>query len=145
MMSTTSVSAQDITRRTIEIYDAQEFDRIDEVLADDFQVRVVGMTFTGHDEVRGMLTSFYTAFPDLVHHLEAVIETTDPDETVFEIRVTATHRGPYQGPAGELPATGNAIEWFSGNVIRSQGGKLKSWNIYLDQVPVLTQVGYEFK
>ena len=139
------MSAEDIANKTIEIYDAQEFDRIGEVLADDFEVRVVGTTFKGLDEVRGMLNAFYTAFPDLIHHTEAVVGTTNPDEAVFEIRVTATHDGDFQGPAGVIPPTGNAVEWFSGNVIRSEGGKLKSWHIYLDMVPVLTQVGYEFK
>jgi predicted ester cyclase len=144
-MSTTSMSAEDIGNKAIEIYDAQEFGRIGEVLADDFEVRVVGTVFKGHEEVRGMLDAFYGAFPDLIHHVEAVVGTTNPDETVFEIRVTATHDGELQGPGGPIAPTGNAIEWFSGNVLRSEDGKLKSWNIYLDMVPVLTQCGYEFK
>jgi predicted ester cyclase len=144
-MSTTTLTAEAIARRALEIYDAQEFDRIGEVLADDYQVKVVGATFTGLVEMRGMLDGFYGAFPDLEHHLEAVIGTTDPNETVFEIRVTATHLGPFHGPAGVVPPSGNSVEWFSGNVIRSDGSKLKSWNIYLDQVPVLSQIGYEFK
>jgi predicted ester cyclase len=143
-MSTATMTAEEITRRALDIYDAQEFDRIGEVLADDYQVKVVGATFNGLIEMRGMLDGFYTAFPDLKHHIVAVIGTTDPNETVFEIRVTATHLGPYHGPGGVIPATGNAVEWFSGNVIRSDGHKLRSWHIYLDQVPVLQQLGYEF-
>ena len=143
-MSTTAYSCKDIAMRAIEIYDDQEFDRIDEVLHDDYEVFVTGTTFKGLEEMRGMLNGFYGAFPDLKHHVEKVIETKNPDETVFEIRVTATHNGPLHGPAGIIEPTGNKIEWRSGNVIRSEGGKLKSWNIYLDMVPVLAQVGYEF-
>lgn len=143
-MSTTTMTAASITRRAIEIYDAQEFDRIDEVLADDYEVRVVGATFKGLTEMRGMLDGFYTAFPDLKHHLVAAVETEDPNEAVFEIRVTATHLGPYHGPAGIVEPSGNPVEWFSGNVIRADGHKLRSWHIYLDQVPVLQQIGYQF-
>jgi predicted ester cyclase len=143
-MSATSTTAEDLGRLACKIYDDQEFDRIGEFLDEDFEVKVVGTSFKGHEQVRGMLDAFYGAFPDLVHHIEAVVATADPDETVFEIRVTATHNGDFHGPGGVIAPTGNPVEWYSGNVLRAEDGKLKSWHIYLDMVPVLTQLGYEF-
>jgi predicted ester cyclase len=142
-MPTYTGAAEEIAMKAMDIYDNHEFDRIGEVLTDDYEVKVAGATFNGLEEMREMLNGFYGAFPDLEHHIEAVVGGND-DEVCLEIRVTATHNGTYVGAPGEIAATGNAIEWFSGNVIRTRGDKLASWHIYLDQVPVLAQMGYTF-
>jgi len=142
-MPTTTGAAEEIAMKAMEIYDNHEFDRIGEVLTADYEVRVAGASFNGLEEMREMLGGFYGAFPDLKHHIVAVVGGTD-EEVCLEIRVTATHDGTYAGAPGEIPATGNPIEWFSGNVIRTEGDKLKSWHIYLDQVPLLEQMGYPF-
>jgi predicted ester cyclase len=93
----------------------------------------------GAAAVRGLWEAWRVAFPDMRHETLHAIESgeTYAAETSF----AGTHKGPLRGAQGEVPPTGKTIRWQSADVIRFRGGKIASWHVYHDQIPMLVQLG----
>jgi ketosteroid isomerase-like protein len=75
----------------------------------------------------------------LRHHVRHVVEASD--FVVLELEVTGTHTGPMQTPQGTVPATGKKVIWDSCDVVQVRGGKIASWHVYHDTMPMLTALG----
>lgn len=128
-----------IARRGLEIMDAQEFERLAEVMHDDVKWMVGGVTVDGPEGIGQFLGGFYTAFPDARHEVLAVVE--EGDAVALELRVKATHGGAFPSPVGEIAATGRSVEWASGTFVRVRDGKIESWRGYNEIIDILVQIG----
>ena len=131
-----------LVRKTLGIYDAHEYDRLDEVLHEDVQLTFLGQTSTGIGPVREMLEALYAAIPDQTHAIERMT-VDEPNEAVaIEMLVSGTFNGePFPTAFGPVPSHGRYVEWRPGSFIRARDGKVASWTVYLDQVTVLNQLG----
>jgi ketosteroid isomerase-like protein len=138
----TSVEA--LVRKTLHIYDAQEYDRLGEVLHEDVKLTFLGETSVGIDHVRETLQALYAALPDQTHTVDR-LTVDEPNQAVgIEMTVAGTHTGaPFPTRFGEIPTSGRSVSWNPGSFMRARDGKVESWTVYLDQVRVLSEFGVE--
>jgi steroid delta-isomerase-like uncharacterized protein len=97
-----------------------------------------GMRIPGA-QIVPFLQAYVAAFPDLRHEVVDYVE--NGDGIAVELRVTATHTGPFHTPQGTVPATGRPMVWKSVDFIRIADGKIRSWHTYFDQLTFLQQLG----
>ena len=93
----------------------------------------------GEAEIRGMFEAYVTAFPDFAAETVHAIESEDT--YAAETRFAGTHRGALASPQGSIPATGRRVTWQSADIIRVRDGKIASWHVYHDPIPLLAQLG----
>lgn len=98
-----------------------------------------GMTFTGWDEFQPFCESCYAGFPGLPHTIEEIIQ--EGDKVAVRVHITAKHTATWKTPLGDVPATGEAIDFISMNIATFEGGLLRSWSIAFDQLAVMSQLG----
>ena len=63
------------------------------------------------------------------------------DTAIIEVVWKGLHTGPLQTPTGTVPASNKRIELPACQVIKVEGGKVKSFTHYFDMVTLLTQIG----
>ena len=63
------------------------------------------------------------------------------DTAVLEVVWTGVHTGPLQTPTGTIPPSNKPINVPACQVIKVEGGKVKSYTHYYDMVTLLTQIG----
>ena len=93
----------------------------------------------GAAAIRGMFEAYVAAFPDFARQALHAIESDDT--YAAETRFTGTHHGALRTPQGELPATGRKVSWQSADIVRVRDGKIASWHVYHDPMPLLVQLG----
>jgi ketosteroid isomerase-like protein len=131
-----------LVRRTLELYDAKEFDRLDEVMHDDVNLTFLGVTSVGLEKVKAGLVPLYEAIPDHFHRIERMTVDEEHEAVAIEMLVGGNHIGtPFPTSFGPIPASGKYVEWRPGSFIRARDGKVMEWTVYLDQVSVLKALG----
>src|SRR5262249_30218411 len=94
----------------------------------------------GHAQFRGMIESWYGAFPDLRHEVMEYVE--DGDRAAWSLRITGTHTATMQTPKGPVPATGKRIDFRAVDLVTfDKDGRATTWNIYFDSLQFLQQLG----
>ena len=63
------------------------------------------------------------------------------DTAIIEVVWKGLHTGPLQTPRGTVPASNKRIELPACQVIKVEGGKVKSFTQYFDMATLLTQIG----
>lgn len=136
----------DVVRRLFEIFDGQQWDRLDEIVTDDVRLEFGGEPHFGIPAIRAWQEQVYAALPDCIHHLENIVADAESEQVAVQIRVTATHRGGFPSAGfGTLPATGRRVEWTAGSFGRIRDGKICAWTAYSDSLVVLDQLGLRFE
>jgi heme-degrading monooxygenase HmoA/predicted ester cyclase len=98
-----------------------------------------GIRLAGREAADGIWTTWQEAFPD--NRLGIISIHADDRGGVHEGTFTGTHTGTLRGPAGEIPPTGKRLEANFCGVYEFDEGKITSFNLYFDQVELLTQLG----
>ncbi|MFL5823883.1 MAG: ester cyclase [Solirubrobacteraceae bacterium] len=94
----------------------------------------------GPDGLRMMLAGWRSAFPDIRHEMDDVVESGDT--IAVRLRVMGTHTGTMRTPDGqEIEATGREFVWDSVDWIKIRDGKIASWRVYQDTLPFLVGLG----
>ena len=93
----------------------------------------------GEAQILGMFQAYLSAFPDFAVHTLHAIESADT--YAAESRFEGTHRGPLVSSQGNIPATGRRVSWQSADIVRVSDGKIVSWHVYHDPIPLLAQLG----
>ena len=130
---------KDLARRAMELTDAQDWAGREALMAPDCEFRVPGAVLRGPAASTAYCTPIVGAFADSRHHLDLV--EVAGDRVVVEGRWTATHTGVLRTPAGDVPATGRAVDLPFAAVFHITGGRARSVHIYFDQLAFLTQLG----
>ncbi|HJP66638.1 MAG TPA: ester cyclase [Actinomycetota bacterium] len=98
-----------------------------------------GPPFQGPDQILQVTQGFWAAFPDgeiiREHHI------TSGDEVATEGRFVGTHSGPFPTPQGDLPPSGNRVEFAYVSVRRVEDDTILSERLYFDQLGFLQQLG----
>jgi predicted ester cyclase len=131
--------AKTVVDRVWQIMEAGKLEELSQVVGPDCHFKMPGMEFRGIDALRGMLTAYLAAFPDLKHEVRHHVQSGDT--IALELLVTGTHRGPMAMPQGTVPATGKKVTWESCDYVRVSGGKVVSWHVYHDPMPFLAALG----
>jgi steroid delta-isomerase-like uncharacterized protein len=128
------------TRRHDDAFNAHDADaRLTSETPDVESILPGGITLRGPKEVVGFLAIFWEALPDAKVTYER--EIAADDTVVIEGILTGTHSGTFRGPAGDIPASGNAINLRYASVKRVRDEKVASEHLYFDQLEFLQQLG----
>ena len=126
-----------VRRINDEVWNQGNLDVIDELIADDAVISVVGapQEIWGPAGFREFVTMYRTAFPDLRITVDEQIG--EGDVVVNRWTATGTHEGDLMG----IPATGKQATTAGVNINRISGGKLvQGWGLF-DQLGLLQQLG----
>lgn len=86
--------------------------------------------------IKTWITMFRAAFPDLHYTLDDTI--TDGERVVQRVTAHGTMKGDFMG----MPASGKSATWSEIHIIRFEGGKAaEHWGV-VDQMAMLTQLGF---
>lgn len=119
--------------------------RTDEILAcctDDvvMDAAALGQRFEGREAFKVFLRTFLDAFPDIALEWESHRDTSDG--VVVQARWRGTHRGVLRTPAGDIPATGRAVEGLRlCEVFTMRDGKIEKISNYQDTTALMRQLG----
>jgi len=98
-----------------------------------------GITLRGRDQVKGYMTLFWSAFPDM--KVVAVNQVIAGDTAVTEQTYSGTHTGILRTPNGDIPATGKRVQGRQVAVQRVKDGQVWSEHLYFDQMEFLGALG----
>lgn len=108
---------------------------VDEIMAPDSVGHAPPDEIRGPEGVKGMISTFHEAFPDIEF---AVADTiAEGDEIVLRWIARGTHEGPFQG----IPPTGNRIEMTGISIERYADGKIVEGWTNRDALGMLVQLG----
>ncbi len=82
--------------------------------------------------------AFFSAFPDLIHNIENVIE--EGDTVVLDVVCTVTHKGSFMG----FEATDKPVSYRSVIFFDFIDGKISRTRAVYDQMGLLEQIGAKF-
>lgn len=137
-MATTRTN-KELVQRYYEIFQEEDFDAFEEVLASDYTVHGVPGPeegeVTGRDAIEGYLREYLQAFPDLTATLEEVIG--EGDMVAYRATITATHEGEFMG----IPPTGEEINVDGEGFFRIEEGKIAEAWPQMDTLGMLQQLG----
>jgi C-1 hydroxylase len=87
------------------------------------------------EEVKGVLSDFMAAFPDLHFEIDDIFG--EEDRVVTRMTASATHKGAYLG----FPATGKKINCSVMGIARIEGDKIaEHWGV-TDELAMMAQIG----
>jgi len=131
-----SANKQVVQRWFDEVWNKGRAEAIDEILDPD--ATVAGLSpqpFTGPAALKGVQSTFLTAFPDLRIAVDELIE--EGHSVAFRFTVTGTHDGALNG----IPASGRPVLFTGMGIARVRGDRIvEGWNVF-DQLALLQQIG----
>jgi steroid delta-isomerase-like uncharacterized protein len=132
---------EDIVRTFYDAWNAREFERSAELMADDGELVMVGtgQTFRGPDGVIEFSRMWADAFPDGKVTVERIISSGDTIAVEYTGR--GTHTGTLASPMGDIEATGKSVTLQLCDVYELSGGKVRSNRQYFDSASLMTQLG----
>ena len=131
---------KELSKEVFAAIDAGNFDKLKELFADDFSLKVPGFAEPwGTDMLFKVIKSHYTAFPDWIHVIEEVV--ADGEKVAVKLNQKGTHKAEYEGiPATGIEATLPAMHLFS-----VKNGKVVDWFALEDYLGLYMQLGMELK
>ena len=122
-----------VATRFYQLFTPTTLDQLLELVDDDY----VGHGFGngGRDTLRQSIEGMLGAFPDIRFTIEDTI--TEGDKIAVKATLRATHQGPFFG----RPASGNAVEVGSCDVLRVRDGKIVEGWWLGDSGSMLMQIG----
>jgi steroid delta-isomerase-like uncharacterized protein len=94
------------------------------------------MTF---EEMTPFLKMYYTAFPDLTHHITNII--AENDFVVVQLKYTGTQEAEFMG----IPPSHKKIECKGVHIFKLTGGKVAELHFLDDDLTMFNQLGQELK
>ena len=128
-----------VVEQVYKLVDAGDVEGLRSLLTENVDIEAPGAKLTGIDSAVAFYGSFVTAFPDLAHSLRASVESGSGVAT--EWTATGTNSGPVASPAGEIPATGKAVQLRYGQFDRFENDRVRQTTFYWDNQDFLTQLG----
>lgn len=98
-----------------------------------------GMRLLGREAAETTWDTWHEGFPD--NRIETIAIHADARGGTHEGRFIGTHAGTLHGPAGDMPATGRAVDLRFCLVYEFDEGKIISNHLYFDQAELLAQLG----
>jgi len=131
-----------LTDARMEALNAHDLDRFLDFHAESVIINAPGLPepMKGRAAGRELVRGFLTAFPDL--HLRKERSFGQGDWVCVESTFTGTHKGPLQGPGGQMvPATNRSFRIPDCTVFKLEGGKVTEVHGYFDLLGMMAQLG----
>jgi steroid delta-isomerase-like uncharacterized protein len=135
-------SALDVARESIECFNAGEFDRLRELLADDSYEDELSTQrrLEGADAQVEAARGWKEAFPDGRGTVDGA--HVDGNTVTLELTWEGTQSGPIRTPDGqELPASNRRATVRACEVMEIEDGQVKATRHYFDLMTILQQIG----
>lgn len=122
-------------------YNEKQWDKVRTVFVEKglYDEKGTGRRIQGIEQIIEAWQGWAKAIPD--SKATFVAEYVSGDTAVLEVVWRGLHTGPLQTPTGIIQASNKAIELPACQVLRIEGGKIKSFTHYFDMVTLLTQIG----
>lgn len=126
-----------VRRYTHEVFERQNYDVVEEVLADDLVSHnpALPMEVTNPAEFKESMELIHAAFPDFEAPIEDIV--AEGDRVVTRTKERGTHEGPFAG----IEPTGRSVEVQGLNLYRIEDGEIAEMWIQVDQLGLLEQLG----
>jgi predicted ester cyclase len=135
------MNLEERARKVFEIVDSQHPEELPEYVHEDVAMDFLGVKFDGLAAVTEMLRGLYAAIPDQEHRIDNLIVDEPNQKVALQSRMGGTHEGPFETVLGPIGGRGQTIGWGSGTFLGFRDGKVAVWDVYLDQVTVLNELG----
>lgn len=133
---TTTDETKDCYRDLIAAFNEGEFDRLDDLVSDEFVLHEAGQSdpIRGPEGLKAFFEMYRTAYPDA--HLEIDSLVAEDDIVAGRWTGTGTHDGDLMG----VPPTGNEVTVMGMEFVRITDGKLvEGWEV-IDSLGMFQQV-----
>jgi steroid delta-isomerase-like uncharacterized protein len=131
---------KEISKELYAAIDARNFEKLKELFADDFSLRVPGFDESwGTDILFQAIKSHYTAFPDWTQVIEDVV--AEGEKVAVKLNQNGTHKAEYEG----IPATGVEATLPAMHLFTVKNGKVVDWFTVEDYLGLMMQLGMELK
>jgi ketosteroid isomerase-like protein len=132
--------ATEVVRRLYAALIANDASAIADCLTPDAELKHPGAPpARGGQQLAEMNAQQMSAFTNARFEFHRMIDAGDT--VVVEHTFHATHTGPIPGPSGPIAGTGKQIRLDSCDVLQLDGGRVKSFHVYLDMFTMLGQLG----
>jgi predicted ester cyclase len=132
---TAVISGVELYMRFAEAFNARDYAALDEVMVADFVDHHPGLVDVASLDVYKRNLKFVIDALEMVAHPEDVIESGD--KVFTRIKLTGRHVGKFFG----VEPTGAALEWYTNELWRFEGGKMvERWAVD-DLVSLFAQMG----
>jgi len=129
-----------IAREIFAAIDGGKFDRLEQLLSDDFALKAPGMAQPWKKaDLFPAIKSHYTSFPDWTHAIEEVV--AEGHNIAVKLNQYGTHRAQYEG----IAATGKKVTDPAMHLMTIVKGKVKDWWALEDNLGFMQQLGMELK
>jgi predicted ester cyclase len=132
--------ARDIAARWLQAFNAHDESAARALNASNIRFQAPGgVRLEGRDAVASYNEAWLNGFPDawMTVENELVSGPWVVQECIFE----GTHTGPFEGPAGAIPATGRKVAGKCVQIGRYENGLATDVRLYYDQMELITQLG----
>ena len=122
-------------------YNDKNWDKVKAVFAEKgvYDEKGTGRRIQGIGQIIEAWQGWGKAIPD--SKATFVAEYASGDTAVLEVVWKGVHTGPLQTPTGIIPPSNKRIELPACQVLKVEGGKVKSFTHYFDMATLLTQIG----
>ncbi len=136
-MPTTPEDCKELARRGFELWNTGNLALADDLYPAEYKRYDFDTLHEGRgpEFVKGLLTMYRTAFPDLQLTIEEMIVADDI--VISRWRSTATHQGEFQGQ----PPTGKTATVTGVTIMRMADGKIIEECVYMDSFKLMQVVG----
>lgn len=118
----------------IDIFNAHEFDRFDEIFSEDYLLVSTAGTFQGRDNVAALMEGFVDAFPDLTYTFEEIL--VDGNNVVIRYSWSGTNTGSFMG----MPPSYNEVSCTGLEIDRIADGRIVETQNFTDMHCLLTSI-----
>ncbi len=128
---------EEIIKRWLSEVDKENFDIVNELIAEDCKVYYAGDT-KGREWLREACEAFPQSFSDSVHIIDDLI--AEKDKVIAQLTVKATNTEEFMG----APSTGKQVEYNAFTVYRLEAGKIRElWMDHNAVLGLMMQLGME--
>jgi steroid delta-isomerase-like uncharacterized protein len=122
-------------------YNEKKWDKVKAVFVEKavYDEKATGRRIAGIEQIVEVWKGWAKGIPD--SKATFVAEHACGDTVVFEVVWRGIHTGPLQTSTGIILASNKRIELPACQVLKVEGGKIKSFAHYFDMVTLLTQIG----
>jgi predicted ester cyclase len=119
--------------------DEGKSDSIRSLIAPAFKIYYESADAITFDDIRPLITMFYTSFPDYIHEIDDILATDD------KVIARLTYSGTFTNPFMEIKPTGVKFKYKGIQIFQFANNKMINFWAVEDELGLMTQLGMELQ